>query len=171
IGIGANATIFTVANALLFQPPAGVLEPRRLVDIGTRRVHVGFGPISYPNYLDIRDRSTTLEGVYAYTRFPQPMSAGGGADRGVDSVFGSIVTINYFAVLGASPAVGRLFSADDSDQPGASPVVVLGHGFWMRRFNGDPAVIGRPLLLNAWPFTVVGVAPEGFHGTGVRPVD
>src|SRR5207249_11928904 len=81
IGIGANTTIFTVANALLFQAAAGVVEPHRLVDIGSSRIRGGFGPSSYPNYLDIRQRTTTVDGVYAYSRFPQAMSfSAGGAD-------------------------------------------------------------------------------------------
>ena len=172
LGISANTTIFTVANALLFQPPAGVVEPDRLVDIGTSRLRGGFGPSSYPNYLDIRERTTSLDGVYAYSRFPQAMSLGGvGTDVGTESVFGSVVTINYFTVLGAIPAAGRLFGRADSDHPGASPVVVLSHRFWTRHFNTDPTLLGRAVMLNGHPFTVVGVASEGFHGTGVRAVD
>ena len=170
IGIGANTTIFTVANALLLQPAAGVAEPSRLVDIGSSRGGVGFGPISYPNYLDIRQRATTLDGVYAYSRFPQAMSVGG-AGLSAESIFGSVVTVNYFTVLGAVPAAGRLFGAGDSDQPGASPVAVLSHGLWTRRFDKDPTIVGRTLRLNGHPFTVVGVAAEGFHGTGVRALD
>jgi putative ABC transport system permease protein len=170
IGIGASTTIFTVANALLLQPAAGLAEPSRLVDIGSSRGGVGFGPISYPNYLDIRQRATTLDDVYAYSRFPQAMSVGG-AGLSADSIFGSVVTVNYFTVLGAVPAAGRLFGAGDSDQPGASPVAVLSHGLWTRRFDRDPTVVGRTLRLNGHPFTVVGVAAEGFHGTGVRALD
>ncbi|PYP38772.1 MAG: hypothetical protein DMD48_08665, partial [Gemmatimonadetes bacterium] len=172
LGISANTTIFTVANALLFQPPAGVVEPNRLVDIGTSGLRGGFGPSSYPNYLDIRERTTSLDGVYAYSRFPQAMSLGGvGTDVGTESVFGSVVTLNYFTVLGAIPAAGRLFGRADSDHPGASPVVVLSHRFWTRHFNTDPTLLGRAVMLNGHPFTVVGVASEGFHGTGVRAVD
>src|SRR2546427_4988109 len=108
IGIGADTTIFTIANALLFQSPPGVVEPDRVVDIGSSRTPGGFGPSSYPNYLDIRQRTTTLRGVYAYPRFPLAMSLrGAGADVRTDSVFGSVVTINYFTVLGAVPAAGR----------------------------------------------------------------
>src|SRR5262245_42841483 len=77
IGIGATTTIFTVANAVLFQPPAGIVDTDRLVDIGATRQRNGFGPSSYPNYLDVRQRATTLDGVYAYSRFAQPMSLGG----------------------------------------------------------------------------------------------
>jgi predicted permease len=170
IGIGASTTIFTVANAILLQPAAGLAEPSRLVDIGSSRGGVGFGLISYPNYLDIRQRATTLDGVYAYSRFPQAMSVGG-AGLGAESIFGSVVTVNYFTVLGAVPAAGRLFGAGDSDQPEASAVAVLSHGLWTRRFDRDPTVVGRTLRLNGHPFTVVGVAAEGFHGTGVRALD
>src|ERR1700704_3167992 len=77
IGIGANTTIFTVANALLFRPPSGVVEPVRLVDIGTSRNGAGFGNSSYPNYVDIRKRTTTLDGVYASLLFPRAMSLSG----------------------------------------------------------------------------------------------
>jgi predicted permease len=172
IGIGANTTVFTLANALLFQPPPGVVEPSRLVDIGRTRGGVGFGPSSYPDYLDIGQRATALDNVYAYSRFPQAMSVGG-AGNGVrpDSVFGNVVTVKYFTVLGAVPAVGRLFGAGDSDQPGASPVAVLSHLFWTRRFNKDPAIVGRTLTLNGHPFTVIGVASEAFYGTGIRALD
>src|SRR3989449_2393331 len=172
IGIGATTTIFTVARALLLQPPAGVVEPRRLVDIGSSRMRSGFGPSSYPNYLDIRQRTTTVDGVYAYSRFPQAMSLGVvGTAAGIGSVFGSVVTVNYFTVLGAVPAAGRLLSAADGEQPWASPVAVLSHRFWTRRFNKDPAIVGRTVTLNGHSFIVVGVASEGFHGTGVRALD
>jgi predicted permease len=170
IGLGASTTIFTVANALLLQPAAGLAEPSHLVDIGSSRGGVGLGRISYPNYLDIRQRATTLDGIYAYSRFPHAMSVAG-AGLSAETIFGSVVTVNYFTVLGAVPAAGRLFGGGDSDQPGASPVVVLSHGLWTRRFDRDPNVVGRSLELNGHPFTVVGVAAEGFHGTGVRALD
>jgi predicted permease len=175
IGIGANTTIFTVANALLFRPPAGVAEPGRLVDIGTSRNGTGFGNHSYPNYLDIRERATTLDGVYASLLFPRAMSLTGtlsaGNNAGAERVFGTVVTTNYFTVLGAVPALGRLFGAGDREQPGASPVVVLSHRFWTRRFNKDPAIVGRSLTLDGHPFTVVGIASDGFQGTGIRTGD
>ena len=74
IGIGANSAIFTVANALLYRAPAGVTEPERLVDLGIGRPDGGFNPASYPTYLDIRQRSTTLDGVYAHPMFPRAVS-------------------------------------------------------------------------------------------------
>ncbi len=169
IGIGANTTVFTVANALLFQPPAGVVDPNRLVDIGSSRNGVGFGPSSYLNYLDIRERARTVD-VYAYSRFPQPLSVSG-AGLTAESVFANLVTANYFNVLGAIPATGRLFGPSDGDQAGASPVVVLSHRFWTRRFNRDPTIVGQTLTLNGHSMTVVGVASEAFNGTGFRALD
>src|SRR6266849_4811688 len=95
IGIGANTTIFTVANALLFRPPVGVADADRLVDIGTRTPGGGFGNSSYPNYLDLRQRATTMDGVYAYPLFPHAMSLGGtGSTSGSERIFGTAVTGN-----------------------------------------------------------------------------
>ncbi len=140
IGIGANTTIFTVANALLFRSPTGVAEPRRLVDIGRSQGGGGINPISYPNYLDTRARTAALAGLYAYSMFPHALSFGPAIATGnAERVFGTWVTNNYFAVLGAVPAAGRLISPTDSDRPGASPVVVLSHGFWI----ADSTGIGR----------------------------
>ena len=174
IGIGANTTAFTVANALLFRPPLGVADPGRLVDIGTRTPGGGFGNSSYPNYLDLRERTTTLDGVYASSLFPRAMSFGAASSTSTpaaERVFGVLVTGNYFNVLGATPAVGRLFDAEEMERAGSGPVVVLSHRFWVRRFNKDPDVAGRTVTLNRQPFTVVGVASEGFQGSGVRAGD
>jgi predicted permease len=171
IGIGSNTAVFTVANAVLFRPPAGVADPERLVDIGTTRNGSGFGPSSYLNYLDIRDRTTTLENVYAQSLLPRAMSLGAPGSGAGERAFGSFVTLNYFAALGTVPATGRLFDAADSSQPGAAAIAVLSHGFWTRRFNKDPSIVGRAILLDSRPFTVVGVTAEGFHGTTVRGGD
>src|SRR5262245_42417285 len=169
IGIGANTTIFTIANALLFKPPAGVVDPGRLVDVGRSQDGQGFDNGSYPNYLDVRARNTVFEGVYAYRLGPEPMSLGG--PDGAERIFGDMVTLNYFTVLGTRPHVGRLFTPSDPEEPGAAPIAVLSHAFWKRRFNGDPSIVGKTLSLNGRPFTVVGVAPQAFHGTSVLTGD
>jgi predicted permease len=169
IGIGANTTIFTIANTLLFKPPAGVSEPDRLVDVGRSQDGQGFDNGSYPNYLDIQSRNAVFDGVYAYRPGPEPMSLGG--RDGAERIFGNLVTLNYFSVLGTRPLVGRMFGADDAHQPGAAPVVVLSHHFWMRRFTGDGSLVGRQIDLNGRPFTVIGVAPAGFHGTSPLTAD
>jgi len=172
IGIGANTTVFTLADALLFTPAPGLAAPQRLVDIGSSRSPGRFGPSSYPNYLDIRQRTTTLDGVYAYSRFPVSVTlAGLGSDSATASVFASLVTPNYFPLLGAVPATGRLISPADGEAPGASPVVVISYRTWVRRFDRDPGAVGRSLTINGHPFTVVGVAADGFRGTGIRAID
>ena len=172
IGIGANTTIVTLATALFFRPPTGVTDSARVVDIGSNRGPGGFGPSSYPNYLDVRQRTTTLASAYAYSRFPQPMSLAS-TENGIraDRVFGTVVTTNYFTALGVAPVAGRLFDVSDSQQPGASPIAVLSHGFWTRRFNRDTSIVGRTLTLNGARFTIVGVASAGFRGTGIRASD
>src|SRR5689334_17586130 len=98
IGIGANTTIFTIANALLFKPPAGVTDAGRLVDVGRSQNGNGFDNSSYPNYLDIRTRNTVFEGIYASRLEAQPMSLGG--RDGAERIYGTLVTTNYFSVLG-----------------------------------------------------------------------
>jgi predicted permease len=173
IGIGATVTIFTVGNGLLFNAAPGVAQPDRLVDIvRSQKALFGVFPGSYPEYLDVRQRATTLDGVYVYQLELEPMSLGGaGVSSGAERVFGNFVTANYFAVLGVPPSVGRLFSEQDSEQPGASAFAVLSHRFWTRRFNADPAILGQTVLLNGHPLTVVGVAREGFRGTSVVAPD
>src|SRR5262245_3214087 len=127
IGIGANTTIFTIANALLFKSPAGVVDPGRLVDVGRSQDGQGFDNSSYPNYVDIRARNTVFTDLYAMRFGSEPMSLGG--RDGAERIYGQLVTTNIFVVLGTRAAVGRLFTREDSEQPGASPLVVLSHHF------------------------------------------
>jgi predicted permease len=163
IGIGANTTVFTIADALLWRSPAGVVDSNRIVDIGRTQDGQGFDNNSYPNYLDARARSTAFTGMYALRMDSQPLSLGvaGGAQR----IDGGLVTNNYFETLGTRAALGRLFSSSESEQPGATPHVVLSHRFWMQQFLGDRSIVGRALTINSKSFTVIGVAQEGFQGT------
>jgi predicted permease len=171
VGIGANTTVFSVANRLLLREPAGVAEADRLVDIApTSESGRYIEPfLSHRVYLEIRARATTLESVYGYHIEPYPMSLAG--PGGAERIFSTFVTGNYFTALGVRPAVGRLFGAADSEQPGAAPIAVLSHAFWVRRFNADPSVVGQTLQLTGRLFSVVGVAPEGFRGTTVTSGD
>jgi hypothetical protein len=113
IGIGANATVVSVANAVLLRTPAGVSAPNRLVDIGVSQNGQGLNPVSYPNYLDIRDRSTTLADVNAsqLTTDATVLTRASGTDR--EQIAATSVTGNYFRMIDATPAVGRFFSPDD----------------------------------------------------------
>ena len=165
VGVGATTAIFTLTNALLLKPPPGVGAPERLVDVGRTQDGQGFDTFSYPNFLDLRAQTRTLDG-FAAVRLEPRAYALGTADGGV-AVKGTAVSANYFDVLRARPALGRFFAPDEDREVGGAAVVVLGHRFWRERLGGDRGVIGRTLRLNGTPFTVVGVAGEGFHGTAV----
>ncbi len=161
-------------------PPGNLLGPTKSGRheeraSGEDRGSLNFNPTSYPMYRDIRGHATLLAGVYAKPMFPEALSLSVASDaggvNGSERVFGQFVTTNYFDVLGTRPALGRLFSTADSEQPGASPIVALSHRFWMHRFNGDPTVVGRTIRLNGQPLTIIGVTAEGFQGTGVLAGD
>jgi predicted permease len=171
VGIGANTAVFTIGNSLLRFSPVAVSEPDRLVDFGRsfEGLPIGFNPGSYPDYLDIRRRTTTLEHVYAHPLFPKDMTVE--SESGNERVVGDVVTTNYFAALGARAAIGRLFSPDESDAQGASPLAVLSHRYWVRSFDADPSIVGQTIRVNRYPVTVIGVTPEGFQGTTVVAVD
>ncbi|HJR59659.1 MAG TPA: ABC transporter permease [Vicinamibacterales bacterium] len=170
IGIGANSTIFSVASAMLLRPMPGLAQPDRLVDIGRAgRGGATFDTVSYPNYSDIRDRVTTLSGVYAQQLEPTPMSLGGNGDA--ERVYGALVSSNYFSILGTTPHLGRLLRPQDVDTPGGTPETIISHDLWTRRFASDPAVVGRPVAINGYPFTVVGVASPRFQGTTLLAAD
>ena len=168
-GLAANSVVFTLANALFLRPPAGVEQPQQLVDIGGSR-DGGLNPISFPTYRDIRDRTQSFAGVYARQPFTQELRTDESGDtRRGQRVRVSVVTANYFDVLGVRPARGRLFA--DTDDAGAEPLVVLSHRYWSSRFQADESAVGSTLRLNGRPFTVTGVAAERFHGTAVADVD
>jgi predicted permease len=171
IGIGANTAIFTVANALLFRGPAGVTDTDRLVDIGAGREDGGLNPTSFPSYVAVRDRAQSFAGVYARQMFLRALTVGTGNTGTPERGYADFVTLNYFTVLGLRPAVGRLFVASDSEAVGASPIAVVSHAYWRNRLNRSPAAVGQTIRLNGRPFTIVGVAPDGFQGTGVTAAD
>jgi putative ABC transport system permease protein len=165
VGIGANTAIFTVANALLFRPPAGIANPSELVVIGTARGDGGLNPLPYAAYLEVARRTTSLRGVFAEGLFASVMGLAASGTATAEPVLGQRVSSNFFTVLGTLPAHGRKF-ADGDENAG-----VLNHDYWKRRFNGDDSVVGKTLLINGRPVTIVGVAAAGFQGTGVRSCD
>jgi predicted permease len=169
IGIGANSAIYSFADGLLLRP-LPVAEPSRILNIS----HVTTGAfgantsISYPDYVDLRDRNHTFDGLIATSY----ASFGFAADRTTQPrrKFGIFVSGNFFQVLGVTPQVGRRFRTDEDNVAGKNPVVVLGHDLWVSEFGKNPAVSGRSLWLNGTEFTIIGVAPETFPGLGqVKP--
>jgi predicted permease len=170
LGIGATTTIFTVANALLLRAPLGVADPDRLVDIyNVEEGNALAAPVlPYASYVEIPERASTLEGVFAYQIEVQPISLR--VTNGAERAFSNMVTPNYFTILGVRAAAGRLLTDADAGEKNAA-VAVLSHRFWSHRFDADPSVIGRTLWLNGRPFTAIGVAAETFRGTSVVAPD
>jgi predicted permease len=125
--------------------------------------------MSFPDLVAVRQRAKLLDEVYGYQLQVTPASLR--VDDSSSAVFASVVTTNYFSALGVTAVAGRVFDAGDLEQAGASPVVVLSHEFWMRRFAGDSGVVGRTIRINNVPMTIVGVAAPGFHGVSVIAPD
>lgn len=159
LGIGANTAIFSFVNAVLLRA-LPVAEPERLVFVfnGTRAEPYNVAP--YPDYVDYRDRNSVFSDLAAYSGITVSLNHNEGAEQ----ISGLIVSGNYFDVLGVGARAGRTFLPEEDQTPGAQPVVVIGHGLWQRLFGGDSNAVGKQMLLNGQPFTVVGVAPAGFDG-------
>jgi predicted permease len=161
LGIGLNAAIFSVVNAVLFRP-LPVAAPEQLVGLYNLepREFISHTPIAYPDYRDLRDSAKSFDGLMGYALTPLALERGDESEL----VFGETVTGNYFTTLGVKPHAGRLFTQDDDLNRGAHPVVVLSHAAWQQRFGGDAGIVGREIRLNGHPFTVVGVTAPKFTG-------
>ena len=153
LGIGANTAVFGVLDALVLRP-LPVKAPARLVFVEPT-TH------SYPAYRDLRDRNVTFSDLFAYRVSPVGLGSGVSTAR----AWGYLATGNYFDALGIQPLLGRFFHAADDLKPGAEPFAVLSYDCWRNRFDADPAIAGRTISLNNRPYTAIGVAPAGFHGT------
>jgi predicted permease len=160
LGIGANTAIFAVVDGFLWRP-FPVEDPDRLVAVlTTDPKNPGFLPLSTLNYEDFRDQNQVFEGLAAYGFGPLDLTVGGETER----IFCNMVTGNYFDVLGVRFSRGRGFLPEEDKALGGHPLVVLSHGLWQRRFGGDTKILGKSVTLNRAPYTVVGIAPEGFTG-------
>jgi len=165
IGIAGNAAIFSVSDALLMRALPGITDPDRLVDLGRTQNGRPIDTMSYPNFVDLRDRNTVFDGVAAYR--PTAVAFGLAADRGSQQAYGTVVSGNYFDIVGVPMALGRALRPDDDRVESPNAVLVLSYQLWERRFNRDPEIVGHTVRVNGTPLTVVGVAAEGFRGTNV----
>lgn len=169
IGIGANAAIFTIVNAV-FLNPLPVKDISHLVEVFTvdtstpSTSSLAMTPSSYLNYQDFEKQSSSFTGLAA-SMTPIPMTRGGLAEP--EQVPVSLVTANYFDVLGVSAYLGRTFLPNEDDQIGGNNLVVLSYSLWMSRFGGNPAIVGQAVSLNGQPYTITGVAPPKFKGTAL----
>ena len=181
LGIGVNVAIFSLAEQILLRP-LPVPEPSRLVNLtdpGPKLIGRGPTPFepttassasgagdtvfSYPTFRDLEREQTSFAGLAAHRYFEASLATGGQARLGN----GVLVSRSYFSVLGLNPALGRLLGPEDDRVDGEAESVVLSHAYWQSELGGDPQIIGRRLLVNDQPLTIVGVAPAGFDGTTV----
>lgn len=169
IAIAGNAAIFSVADALLLRPLSGIRDGDRLVEIGRTQDGTGFDNMSYPNFVDYRDRTTVFEALAGIRVTSDAL--GFGSDGGAQSVQGTSVSANYFAVLGVPMAIGREFRPDEDRPEAASPVTVISNDLWRNRFASDPNIVGRAIRLNGRTVTIVGVAAPEFRGHNISPAD
>ncbi|HEV3141601.1 MAG TPA: ABC transporter permease, partial [Vicinamibacterales bacterium] len=158
LGIGANAVVFSVLNAFILRP-LDVPQPETLYQL--ERGKDKDGAQSYPDYIDLRDRNRSFDGLAAYGFNVVAVDSDGNPAR----AWAISVTGNYFDVLRIQPFLGRFFHGADERGVDSAPYIVLGHGYWHAHFQDDPSVVGRVVRLNKHPYTVLGVAPPGFHGT------
>jgi putative ABC transport system permease protein len=160
LGIGANTAIFSLANVFLFRP-LPVRDADRLTVVAVQdRADADPGQLSYLDYLDYRKQSDVFTDMTFYDLSLAGLGFRGHADR----IIMAYVPSNFFTMLGLHPALGRLIAPGEGDEPKTGPVVVLGHSFWIRRFGGDPGVIGTSVTLDGKMVTVIGVVPAEFMG-------
>ncbi|MEO1087742.1 MAG: ABC transporter permease, partial [Acidobacteriota bacterium] len=160
LAIGLNATIFSLVSAVAFFEPAAE-DPDQLVRLYS--THPGFphASLSYPNYVDLRDHNEVLTDLAAFSIAAANVSVDGRHER-VSTV---LATGNYFETLGVQAARGRVFTATDEENRMGHPVAVIGDRFWKTRFGADPDIVGRTILVNSEPITVIGVTPPEWQGT------
>jgi predicted permease len=176
LGIGANAAIFSVFNQVLLRP-LPVREPSQLVNLaapGPKSGSLSCGNaggcdlvFSYPMFRDLQREQKVFTEMAAHRTFGANLAFGGQTATGE----GVLVSGSYFPLLGVQPALGRLLSPEDDRSVGQSPVVVLSHAYWVTRFDANPDVIDKTMIVNGHSLTIVGVAPRGFEGTtlGIQP--
>jgi predicted permease len=164
LGFGANTAMFSVIQAVLLRP-LPYHEPDQLVMVWEHNLprQRDRNVVSPANYLRWRERATSFTDLAMYTWSSTVFTGGDAPER----VSGRSVTTNLFSVLGAPPALGRVFTAEEG-VPGGPEVIILGHGLWQRRFGGDPSVVGRPVAIAGGTATVVGVMPAAFRALGTE---
>ena len=162
LGIGMTSATFSMVDALIFRPYP-VPHPSNIVTLVSTTHDTPFDDFSYREYLDIRDKTKSYDGVVANADME---AVGFSAEPGTTPRIkgGMMVSGNYFHVLGVEPRLGRGFRQDEDQVPGRNPVVVLGPDFWRHEFASDPSILGKTILLNGTKFTVIGVAPDSFPG-------
>jgi predicted permease len=163
LAIGANAVVFSVLNALILRP-LNLPHAQNLYMIERAQGNQDALPMqSYPDYKDLRDRNRSFDGLMAYSISTAGLDTGGNPAP----VWLFEASGNYFDVLGIEPYLGRFFHSSDEHGQNSAPYIVLSYGYWRSHFKSDSSVVGRMVQLNKHPYTVLGVAPDGFRGTEI----
>ena len=162
LGIGANTAIFSLVDAVLLRM-LPIERPAELERIGMRDGPNNADVFSYPLFRELRARNQVFAGMFARNATPASLVAAGRTERGVME----IASGGYFTILGVHPLMGRLFTDEDDRTPSSSPVAVISFQYWRERLSADPAVLGKTIRINNYPFTVIGVTPPGFFGIEV----
>jgi len=162
LGIGTNAAVLSWIEGILIRPYPLVAHQDRMFALNaTTRGESGYTGLSYPEFLDYEKNSTLFESFVVDKITATTLSVGDRAER----ASGAIVSANYFDALGVKPILGRGFRPEEGEGRNAHPVTVIGYQTWKDRYGGDPNIIGRTQYLNGVQHTIIGVAPEKFHGT------
>jgi len=162
LGIGANTTIFSWIHSVLLNSLPGAGQPERVVELESLAPSGEWVPTSYLDFRDFRDHLKLVESMSV----AQPMALAVGNDVGVERVWSETVSGNFFDVLRVKPEIGRFFSGvERDDAQNAHAVAVISHSFWHSHYNESASAIGAILRVNRTPYTVIGVAPKGFHGS------
>ena len=170
LGIGVNTAILSAVNGFVLRPlpvdkPAELLTPYW----GRKTDTQVWGEFSYPNYVDLREQNRSFSDLCAWMETSAGISSSESRNAGdserAEVVWGELVSGNYFDVMGVKPLLGRGFLPEEDLTPNAHPVTVISHALWQRRFDADPAILGKTIYLNGLPYNVIGVMPESFLGS------
>ncbi|MGC1107165.1 MAG: ABC transporter permease [Candidatus Acidiferrales bacterium] len=160
LGIGANSTIFSWINSTVLNPIPGVSHASQYVELTTGSANQN-NQLSYPDYVDLRDRNHSYSGLFASGLSSMDLTANAKPQR----VWGVFCTANYFDALGVRPVLGRGFLPVEGTKPGGAPVVVISYRLWQAHFGGERSIIGTTIEVNKHPYTIIGVTPPVFQGT------
>jgi predicted permease len=158
LGIGANATVMCWVRNIVFRPIPGVQDAGQLVGLLSNQ---GSGNLSVPDLTDLDRLDRIFSGAIASQISPASL----GVDRQYEWVYGQVTTPNFFDVLGVKPILGRTFLPGEGVKPGADPILIIHEDLWQRKFDRDPAIVGKVVTLNRHSFTIIGVTPRAFRGT------
>src|SRR5215467_1618406 len=161
LGIGANSAIFAVADGMLLRP-LPVPNPSNIVSLRSRTPNGNFETVSYPDFLDIRDKNRSFENLVAFDLAATGFAKDASTQQQLK--VGLLVSGNFFSALNVQPEFGRAFNSDEDRVPGRDAVIVISQDLWKNEFGADPSVVGRNVRLNGLDFAVIGITSESFTG-------